>query len=706
MGINGLLRFLQPASHHTNIRNYSGCTVAVDTYCWLHRGAFSCADKLAIGEATNGYVVYCMKMVNSLIAAGVRPILVFDGQNLPSKAETERKRHHERQNNKRIGKNYLIEGKVKEAREMFQRCTEVTFEMAKNLIKACRNIGVDCIVAPYEADSQLAYLNKIGIAQIVITEDSDLVLFGCEKIMYKMDVNGNGVMVEKSRINDCLGSNVEFSFEKFRYMCIMSGCDYVSSLSGIGLKKALKFFSKTTNPDLSIVLAKIPIYLNMPSVVVTKEYIKNFIQADNTFLYQLVFDPLKRRLVPLNPYKDDINPSELSYAGPSISNEMALQIALGNIDLDTMEKVDDYDPLLSKITIKSVSWMTNSKVNSKSIWDPNYVVHEPDCNSKSLSVSAFLNGVVKNHNKTDNTRKRPLDDEDKFNGTSNEELLSMYTDVQHSKISRSVSAVNFSDNVNIRNDTRKYSLPTLTSSNYFFSESNTSLASTAATDEEQTEIAQSLSHNGDSSKESPKHTSTLHFDENLSSSNRSKLNVSATSSDNISKPVVSPGNFGSKYKDLYTHYGYNVSERLTLSPLNHTPFKSVVSSFSPASESQTFKKSLDSCIRLSSSQPLSSQDGTSDQEHLNSSQDTGLDGHCDENNKRASLSSIKSSKAPGSFQRKIINSCKPSGLSRRQSVIQDKSDDGKRQLSIKESLAKFQFVRNTQSILPLKKPFQ
>ena len=50
------------------------------------------------------------------------------------------------------------------------------------MIQACREKGVDCIVAPYEADAQLAYLNKTGIAQIIITEDSDLVLFGCDRV--------------------------------------------------------------------------------------------------------------------------------------------------------------------------------------------------------------------------------------------------------------------------------------------------------------------------------------------------------------------------------------------------------------------------------------------------------------------------------------------------------------------------------------------
>lgn len=49
-------------------------------------------------------------------------------------------------------------------------------------MKACRDRGVDCIVAPYEADAQLAFLNKCGIAQLVITEDSDLVLFGCDRV--------------------------------------------------------------------------------------------------------------------------------------------------------------------------------------------------------------------------------------------------------------------------------------------------------------------------------------------------------------------------------------------------------------------------------------------------------------------------------------------------------------------------------------------
>ena len=67
-----------------------------------------------------------------------------------------------------------------------------------------------------------------------------------------------------SKLNVCLGAKADnFSFEKFRYMCIMSGCDYLASLHGIGLGKSCKFWGKVTNLDLKSVLPKIPAYLNM-----------------------------------------------------------------------------------------------------------------------------------------------------------------------------------------------------------------------------------------------------------------------------------------------------------------------------------------------------------------------------------------------------------------------------------------------------------
>lgn len=54
--------------------------------------------------------------------------------------------------------------------------------MAFEVIEALKATGVDFVVAPYEADAQLAYLEKHGIVDGIVTEDSDLLVFGCKKV--------------------------------------------------------------------------------------------------------------------------------------------------------------------------------------------------------------------------------------------------------------------------------------------------------------------------------------------------------------------------------------------------------------------------------------------------------------------------------------------------------------------------------------------
>ena len=48
---------------------------------------------------------------------------------------------------------------------------------------------------------------------------------------------------------------------------------------------------------------------------VPDEYVEGFHRANNTFLYQLAFDPRRRKLVPVHPYADDVNPKDMEYAG-------------------------------------------------------------------------------------------------------------------------------------------------------------------------------------------------------------------------------------------------------------------------------------------------------------------------------------------------------------------------------------------------------
>ena len=40
------------------------------------------------------------------------------------------------------------------------------------------------LVAPYEADAQLAYLSVKGVVDVVLSEDSDTIPYGCRRVRF------------------------------------------------------------------------------------------------------------------------------------------------------------------------------------------------------------------------------------------------------------------------------------------------------------------------------------------------------------------------------------------------------------------------------------------------------------------------------------------------------------------------------------------
>uniref|UniRef100_A0A8C4QZW6 Exonuclease 1 n=1 Tax=Eptatretus burgeri TaxID=7764 RepID=A0A8C4QZW6_EPTBU len=436
MGIQGLLQFLKDATDQVNIKKYKGHTVAVDTYCWIHKGAFSCSDELAKGKNTD----------------------------------------QRRQESLQRGRQLLREGKTSEARKYFNRCINVTPHMALQVMKAARARGVDCLVAPYEADAQLAYLNITGIAQAVITEDSDLLAFGCDRVIIKMNTVGDGLEISRQQLGRVkqLGG---FTEEKFRHMCILAGCDYLPSIHGIGLRKASKLLQLSTNPDITKVIRKMGHYLKM-NVTVPDEYLKGFQQAENTFRHQLIFDPLSLRLLPLHPYPEGIDPKHLHYAGPVISNDKALQIALGNININTMNKICDFAP---GVVQKTTPWKTDnwaSKNTSKavphqlSIWDPNYKpqgkfgsgVKPPNPHDQRQSTQGKEKVIELPQLRMQVVNKRLREDESLMSGV---DLLSQYNVPATKQMSQELCFTNKNDYKGQKESKRKCQVTSDQQSEYF-----------------------------------------------------------------------------------------------------------------------------------------------------------------------------------------------------------------------------------------------
>ncbi|KAH9797541.1 exonuclease 1 [Citrus sinensis] len=286
MGIQGLLPLLKSIMIPIHIKELEGCCVAVDTYSWLHKGALSCSRELCKGLPTSRHIDYCMHRVNLLRHYGVKPILIFDGGLLPMKIEQENKRARSRKENLARAIECESEGNSSASYEFYQKAVDISPSIAHELIQVLKQQNVSYIVAPYEADAQMTFLAVSKQVEAVITEDSDLIPFGCSRIIFKMDKFGQGVEFQCSMLQ----KNKDLSFGGFTKqmlleMCILSGCDYLQSLPGMGLKRAHALISKFKSYD------KVIKHLKYSTVSVPPFYEESFGKAVLTFQHQRVYDP-------------------------------------------------------------------------------------------------------------------------------------------------------------------------------------------------------------------------------------------------------------------------------------------------------------------------------------------------------------------------------------------------------------------------------
>jgi 5'-3' exonuclease len=112
-------------------------------------------------------------------------------------------------------------------------------DIIEELMQMLRKKDIRFIVAPYEADGQLGYLARSGEIDLVISEDSDLLCHDIPTILFKYDGQGKGILVQRKDLGAMeVRSNslslLDFSSTMIAIMFVCIGCDYCSSLDGIG----------------------------------------------------------------------------------------------------------------------------------------------------------------------------------------------------------------------------------------------------------------------------------------------------------------------------------------------------------------------------------------------------------------------------------------------------------------------------------------
>ena len=124
--------------------------------------------------------------------------------------------------------------------------------------------------------------------------------------------------------------------------CILSGCDYLESIKGIGFKKAVKLVDDAGKENTF--LEAMSALRDEGKLKIPSKYEKKFRKAFLTFKFQRVFCPKRQKLVHLEEVAENPHGSELlafekkiNWLGKDMEEQEAKDIAYGVIDPVTRE---------------------------------------------------------------------------------------------------------------------------------------------------------------------------------------------------------------------------------------------------------------------------------------------------------------------------------------------------------------------------------
>mmetsp|Transcript_9239 Transcript_9239/g.56167 ORF Transcript_9239/g.56167 Transcript_9239/m.56167 type:complete len:552 (-) Transcript_9239:4069-5724(-) len=112
-----------------------------------------------------------------------------------------------------------------------------TKDMFQDVMQLLAIFGIPYIIAPMEAEAQCAWLNEQGLVDGVVTDDSDVFLFGGQCIYRHMFEERKYVEEYKSStVREELG----LDREKLIHLALLLGSDYTEGITGVGIVNAIE----------------------------------------------------------------------------------------------------------------------------------------------------------------------------------------------------------------------------------------------------------------------------------------------------------------------------------------------------------------------------------------------------------------------------------------------------------------------------------
>ncbi|KAB1211737.1 DNA repair protein UVH3 [Morella rubra] len=133
-----------------------------------------------------------------------------------------------------------------EQRKLERNAESVNSEMFTECQELLQMFGLPYIIAPMEAEAQCAYLELANLVDGVVTDDSDVFLFGARSV-YK-NIFDDRKYVETYLMKD-IEKELGLTREKLIRMALLLGSDYTEGISGIGIVNAFEVVNAFPEED-------------------------------------------------------------------------------------------------------------------------------------------------------------------------------------------------------------------------------------------------------------------------------------------------------------------------------------------------------------------------------------------------------------------------------------------------------------------------
>jgi 5'-3' exonuclease len=473
MGIpNFLSHIISCAGREVDLQDYSTrkepLRVAIDASSWIHRACFTYSDVLADEKHLNNYgrsilqyeeqqkdalgidaassnnevlefiAKSCQTVMENVLsfqkATNTEILIVLDGTTPPIKAATVTDRGVKRgieQVYRDLPVDKAAQSPLLERRFKANRRTgagEHYTSVVEAVIIALRSEKIPFLVAPYEADAQLAFLQLNGYVDLVVTEDSDLIAYGLfTPLLYRWSRNSQGCMSRGVLLRrDDLSAMFDFNVQKnsidltdftpSMLACLFAclGCDYCCKLRGIGLSLACRdiraaFFPKDASEYSPLERLMNSLFKSTWDRTKLSDddkdaYERDFLAAVFMYRHAMIYDPIEARCKSMIAFRDA--DKELTSFGPYaaiLRNELRASSIIGcpfppiiashiaegwicpkslklrNIDMPAPSVQNDLDIYISEIADSNTRYRENEELTQPEIFSP-----------KSKSISQYI----------------------------------------------------------------------------------------------------------------------------------------------------------------------------------------------------------------------------------------------------------------------------------------------------------------------------